>query len=242
MIVAGLAGPPCVNCFQVRRRVKGPGADGDPVSGEPRLPEKRGAALLAEGISRIRHWVEPPQFAIIILDLKVSGIGSCGGHVMACEAAAPVAMAVEDVPEVSEDLEGDPTAKAPPRSPGCRVHVRAPPCSRLSFSAPGQVIARRKPDRPVMRKAPPPHTGTFQPTPDPGPRPDHLADPRRTDPILGGVSPHATWPYPRAGLLRRSRRRTPAYVPISDSANAHARPRLSADTCALPQISAGYKL
>src|SRR5262249_50087433 len=86
-------------------------------------------------------WVEPPQVAIIILDLKVSGIGSCGGHVMACEAAAPVAMAVEDVPEVSEDLEGDPTAKAPPRCPGCRVHVLSPPRGRLCLGAPGRVIA-----------------------------------------------------------------------------------------------------
>src|SRR5215470_720890 len=126
MIIAGLAGPPCLNCFQVRRRVKGPGADGDPVSSEARLPEERGAAFLAEGISRVRHWVEPPQVAIIIPDLKVGGIGGCGGHVVACEASASVAMAVEDVPEVSEDLEGDPTAKAPPRCPGCRVHVLAP--------------------------------------------------------------------------------------------------------------------
>ena len=33
VIVAGLVGPPCLNCFQVRRRVKSPGANGDPVSG-----------------------------------------------------------------------------------------------------------------------------------------------------------------------------------------------------------------
>src|SRR5215469_2346349 len=141
MIIAGLAGPPCVNCFQVRRRVKGPGTDGDPVSGEPRLPEKRGAAFLAEGISRIRHWVEPPQVAFIILDLQVCDTGGGGGHVMTGEAPATVAMAVEDVPEVSEDLEGDPTAKAPPRCPGCRVHVLAPPCGRLSFSAPARSSA-----------------------------------------------------------------------------------------------------
>src|SRR5215472_12218995 len=72
---------------------------------------------------------------------------------MTGEASATVAMAVEDVPEVSEDLEGDPTAKAPPRCPGCRVHVLAPPCGRLSSCTPGQVIARGGPDRPVVRPA-----------------------------------------------------------------------------------------
>ena len=141
MIVTGLAGPPGTNCFQVRRRVKSPGADGDPVRSDPRLPEKRGAAFLAEGISRIRHRVEPPQVAIIILDLKVSDIGGCRGHVMACEAPAPMAMAVEDVPEVSEDLEGDPAAKASPRCPRCRIHALPPPCGRLRLDAPGQVTA-----------------------------------------------------------------------------------------------------
>src|SRR5215472_3354838 len=135
MIVAGLVGPPCLNCFQLRRRVKSPGANGDPVSGQPRPPEKRGAAFLAEGVSRLGHWVEPPQVAFIIFDLQVSGFGRGGGHVMTGEAPAPVAMAVDDVPQVSEDLEGDPTAKAPPRGPGCRAHVRAPPYGRLSISA-----------------------------------------------------------------------------------------------------------
>jgi hypothetical protein len=61
--------------------------------------------------------------------------------VMACEAPAPMAMAVEDVPEVSEDLEGDPTAKASPRFPRCRIHVLPPPCGRLRLDAPGQVTA-----------------------------------------------------------------------------------------------------
>ena len=169
MIVAGLVGPPGPNCFQVRRRVKSPGADGDPVRSEPRLPEKRGAAFLAEGISRIRHRVEPPQVAIIILDLKISDIGGCRGHVMACEAPAPMAMAVEDVPEVSEDLEGDPTAKASPRCPRCRIHVLPPPCGRLRLDAPGQVTAPASRTSRSCRRHRRHNTGTFQPAPDPGP-------------------------------------------------------------------------
>jgi hypothetical protein len=131
VIVAGLVGPPCLNRFQVRRRVKSARANGDPVRAQPRLPEKRGAALLAERISRIRHRVEPSQVAIIILDLQVSDTGGRGGHVMTGKAPATVAMAVKDVPDVSDDLEGDPSAKAPPRCPGCRVHVLAPPSSRV---------------------------------------------------------------------------------------------------------------
>src|SRR5262249_41923167 len=132
VIVAGLVGPPCLNRFQPSRRVKSPSADRDPVSAEPRLPEKRGAAFLAEGVSRFRHWIEPSQIRISIVDHEVGDIGRWGGHMVTREAPAPVAMAVEDVPEVSEDLEENRAAKAPPRCPGCRVHSsRLPPAGYL---------------------------------------------------------------------------------------------------------------
>jgi hypothetical protein len=133
VIVAGLVGPPRLNRFQSGRRVKSPSADRDPVSGEPRLPEKRGAAFLAERVSCVRHGIEPSQSRICILDREVGDIGRCGGHVVTREAPAPVAMAVEDVPKVSEDLEGNHAAQAPPRCPGSGVHA-----SRLT---PGDYLA-----------------------------------------------------------------------------------------------------
>jgi len=79
-----------------------------------------------------------------------------------------------------------------------------------------------------MQKAPPPQhrhipTGARSRT-----RPDHLADPRPTNPILEVVSPHATRPCPRAGLLDGLGAERVAYVLISDSADTHAGPRLSA--------------
>jgi hypothetical protein len=89
--------------------------------------------------------------------------------VMACEAPAPMAMAVEDVPEVSEDLEGDPSAKASPRCPRCRIHVLTPPCGRLRLDAPGQVTAPASRTGRSCRRHRRRNTGTFQPAPDPGP-------------------------------------------------------------------------
>jgi hypothetical protein len=67
----------------------------------------------------------PPELAPNCSVARAGGcpVRSVAGHVVTREAPAPVAMAVEDVPEVSEDLEGNRPAKAPPRCPGCRVHA-----------------------------------------------------------------------------------------------------------------------
>jgi len=51
---------------------------------------------------------------------------------MTCEAPASMAMAVEDVPEVSENLKGNRSAKALSRRSGCRIHALAPLKWRLS--------------------------------------------------------------------------------------------------------------
>jgi hypothetical protein len=187
VIVAGFIGPPCLNGSQARRRVKSPGADGDPARGEPRLPEERGAAFLAEGVSRFRHGVEPSQVRIFILDLQVSDIGGCGGHMVPREAPAPVAMAVEDVPEVSEDLEGNRPAKTPPRGPGCRVHALPPPRGRLSHRR----IRRRSP---AMTEEPRRSTTT--------PCPGRAS--RGTRSPAAGVAQfdRRTWYMPRSGRRR----------------------------------------
>src|SRR5579863_1442845 len=91
VIVTGLVGPPCLNRFQPGRRVKGSGANRDTVRGELRLPEERGTAFPAEGVSRFRHRIEPSQLRAIVLDRQVGRIGRGGGHVVTREAPAPVA-------------------------------------------------------------------------------------------------------------------------------------------------------
>jgi len=88
--------------------------------------------LLEWAVPGFRHGVEPAQIRISVLDREVGGAGRRGGHMVACEASAAVAMAVEYIPKVPEYLEGHRAATRTAPMPSVSCSCLLPSSGRLA--------------------------------------------------------------------------------------------------------------